>query len=653
MRRFGAALLALLLVGATLAVAPGAAAASLETLPTLPLSSVTNPGGVVVKRPDGASYLYTVSTVSAGSAIFSVIDTRDGRRAYELPLPGALGTWAVTAGRDGSAFIGSYSSGKAFHWTWGASAVTDLGTPLPGETFVWSVAADRAGRFYGGTSPGGKLFQYDPATKAVRDYGQLVAGEQYVRSLDIAPDGTVYAGIGAHAHVVAVDPRTGAKRELPLPAGLDTDQYAYDVRVSGRYLAVRFAASAAAGELWVYDLAKRKWRQHVTGVTSIGLVDHGSRLYFMRGTAVTALDPHGGALRTVARVESDSLLHVVGLVSGGDLLVKANTGGSLWRVGLRSGKVRAFHADLAEQPTAPESLGVGPDGKIYASGYLSGGLASYDPATRAVVGHKGVGQMEGIVTVGNKLYLGEYPRAQVYEYDPAQPWAPGTNPRRIMDLSGQQQDRPFAMVDAGGVLAVGTVPSSGVLGGVLALYDPATGKSRIMRDVVPTQSIVGLAYRDGVVYGTTSVWGGNGIDAKDADAKLVAVDVATGAVKFTAVPVPGERSISGVTTDDQGHVWGFSTCTVFEFDPVAQKTLRTAKYCDYPWDTVHHLWRDAYLYFDPDDGYLYGKAQAKVFRIDRSTLAYTQLVRPISLLTRTSSGDLYMSRESNFYVYRK
>ncbi|MGP4027081.1 hypothetical protein [Actinomadura sp. 3N407] len=653
MRRVKALLaVAVLLFAPVMAIAPPAAAATFRQLPSLPLSSVTTPGGVVAHH-GGVAYLYTVSTVSAGSALFSVIDTRDGSRRYELPLPGALGTWAVTAGPDGTAFIGSYSSGKAFRWTWGATSVTDLGVPLPGQTFIWAVAADGAGRFYGGTSPGGRLFRHDPATGTVRDYGQLVEGEQYVRSLDVGPDGTVYAGIGAHAHVVTVAPETGTKRELPLPAGLDTDQYAYDVRVVGRYLAVRFAASAGAGELWLYDLARRRWTRHIPGVTGIGLVAHGNRLHVVRGGDVTAVDVRTGATRVLAHVESASLLHLVGRVSDDELLVKANTGGRLWRVNDRTGDVSAFQAELSEQPTAVQSLAAGPDGKIYGSGYLSGGLASHDPATGTVVGRKGVGQMEGMVTVGNKLYLGEYPRALIYEYDPTLPWAPGTNPRKIMDLSARQQDRPFAMIDAGGVLAVGTVPSSGVLGGVLALYDPETGTSRVLDDVVPTHSIVGLTYHDGVVYGTTSVWGGNGIDAKERDAKLVAVDVATGTVRYTTVPVPGERAISGLTVDDKGHVWGFSTCTVFEFDPATRRTLRTAEYCDYPWDRVHHVWRDSYLFFDPRDGNLYGKAQAKVFKIDRDTLAYTLLVRPISVLTQAPSGDLYMSRESNFYHWQK
>ncbi|MFD0536271.1 hypothetical protein ACFQY7_23590 [Actinomadura luteofluorescens] len=41
---------------------------------------MTTPGGAVVHRPDGVAYLYTVSTVAAGSAPFSVIDTGDGSR---------------------------------------------------------------------------------------------------------------------------------------------------------------------------------------------------------------------------------------------------------------------------------------------------------------------------------------------------------------------------------------------------------------------------------------------------------------------------------------------------------------------------------------------------------------------------------------------
>ncbi|TDO36383.1 hypothetical protein EV643_120115 [Kribbella sp. VKM Ac-2527] len=654
MRPVRTLLAVLALLGTTLAGAqPASAAPVLEQLPPLPLNSVTTPGGAVVTGPDGISYLYTVSTVAAGSALFSVIDTRNGTRKHQVPLPGALGTWAVTATPDGTAYIGSYSSGKAFRWNWGAATATDLGVPVAGETFIWAVATDGSGRLYGGTSPGGKLFRYDPKTGVVRDYGQLVAGEQFVRSLAIAPDGTVYAGIGAHAHVVEVNPETGAKTPLAHPAGIDTNQFAYDIRVSGNYLAVRFAASAAEGELWLYDLTKAAWTKQIPGVTGIGLVADRNQLYVVRAGDVTAIDLCSGTTRVVAHIESNSLLHAVGVVSGRDLLVKANTGGAFWRVNLSSGNVRTFQAALTEQPTAVQSLAVGPDGKVYGSGYLSGGLASFDPATRTMVGRKGVGQMEGMVTVGNKLYLGEYPKALIYEYDPAQPWAPGTNPRKVLDLSGEHQDRPFAMIDAGGILAVGTVPTSGVLGGTLAFYNPADGSSRVLTNVVPTHSIVGLAYSNGVVYGTTSVWGGNGIDAAEYDAKLVAVDVATGAVQYTTVPVPGERAISGLTVDGNGHIWGYSTCKVFEFDPVQRKTLRTAQYCTYNWDTVHHVWRDAFLYFDATDGYLYGKAQAKVFRINRSTLAYEQLVRPISVLTQAPNRDLYMSRESNFYVYRK
>ncbi|MEU5879901.1 hypothetical protein [Spirillospora sp. NPDC047279] len=655
MRRIQALLAALTFLVALAAAVPARAAAGLEQLPPLPLGSVTTPGGAVVTGPDGGSYLYTVSTVSAGSALFSVIDTRTGKRKVELPLPGALGTWAVTAAPDGTAFIGGYSQGKIFRWTFGASTMTDLGVALAGQTTVWAVAPDGKGGFFGGTSPGGRLFRHDTASGTIRDYGQLVAGEEFVRSLSVAPDGTVYAGVGAHAHVVAVDPVSGAKRPLPLPAGLDTDQFAYDVKLAGRYLAVRFAASAGAGELRLYDLARKKWVKHVPGVTGIGFAKHGHDLYFVAGAGeVTALDLRDLRTRRVARIDSGALLHAVGMVSGGDLLVKANLGGALWRVTPRTGEVRAFQAELTEQPTSVQSLTTGPDGKIYGSGYLSGGLASYDPATGTAVGHKGVGQMEGMVTVGGKLYLGEYPKARILEYDPAQPWAPGTNPRLVLDLSPQQQDRPFAMINAGGKLAVGTVPTSGVLGGVLAIYDPATGTSRVMRDVVPTHSVLGLTYHDGVVYGTTSVWGGNGVDAQEYDAKLFAVDVATGETRYTTVPVPGERSYSGLTVDDKGHIWGFSTCTVFEFDPVQRTTLRTAKYCDYNWDTVHHVWRDGFLYFDATDGKLYGKAQAKVFRIDRDTLAYTKLFnQQISVLTQAPNRDLYMSREANFFVYRK
>ncbi|GAA2769405.1 hypothetical protein [Nonomuraea dietziae] len=96
-----------------------------------------------------------------------------------------------------------------------------------------------------------------------------------------------------------------------------------------------------------------------------------------------------------------------------------------------------------------------------------------------------------MVTHQGKLYLGVYPWARIYEWT-------GSEPKLLLNLAEHEQDRPFAMISAGDWLAFGTVPKAGTVGGALGLYDPATGRSVLRRNLIPGHSIIGLAYRDGV-----------------------------------------------------------------------------------------------------------------------------------------------------------
>ncbi|MDR8411084.1 hypothetical protein MTP10_20420 [Nonomuraea sp. 3-1Str] len=615
-----------------------------QSLGTLPLTGATTAGTAL----DG-DRLYSVTSSASGPAILGIRNAADASLVAERPLPLALGSWAVTVAPDHSVYVGGYNAtagamGRLFRYDPATDEVRELGIAVPGETFVWTVAASPDGTaVYGGTSPNGRLFRYDTATGRIDDLGSPVPGEQYIRDLAIAGDGTVYAGVGAQSMKVAVLRPDGTLVKVIDPP-ITGSGYAYDLDVVGRHLLVRFGTTTGTNPMGVYDLAAGTWRDVVDDIDSltVGGGRHGHQVFLVQSDELVAYDLRtrkitklgftdlgGGAARTLGW--------------NGRTLVGTSSTGRLWHYDRHSRRGKLFESTLTGQPVSIRSMAVGPDGRVYAGGFFTGGLAAYDPATGQSQFWPNVGQSEAIVTHKGKLYLGVYPGARIYEFD-------GTEPRKLLELAGQEQDRPFAMVSAGDWLAFGTVPKAGSVGGALGLLDPATGRTVIRRNLIPGQSIIALAYRDGVLYGTTSAFGATGVPQGDA-AHAFAYDIATDSLRWTSTPVAGDLALGSITFDGDGRLWGLSPDALFELDPATGQALRTVKHQTYPWSTATQVWLDTNI--EPGrDGRLYGKVQGKAYRIDRGTMALTLIARPISILLKGPDEHMYLSRFENFSTYR-
>ncbi|MFI7133763.1 hypothetical protein ACIBQ1_49365 [Nonomuraea sp. NPDC050153] len=618
-----------------------------QSLGTLPLTGATTAGTALDARHPQGPRVYSVTSSASGPALLGIRDARDGRLIGERPLPLALGSWAVTVAPDHSVYVGSYNAtagamGRLFRYTPSTDQVSELGIPIATETFVWTVAASPDGSaVYGGTSPTGKLFRYDTATGAYTDLGSPVPGDQYVRDLAVAGDGTVYAGVGARSMKVAVlTPGGTVERVIDPP--VEGSGYAYDVDVAGRYLLVRFVTSTGANPMGVYDLRKRAWKDVVEDVDSltVGGGRRGHDLYLFQHDELVKYDLR---TRRITRLDftgyGEGAARPLGWL--GHTLVGTSSTGRIWQFDRRTGQGRLLDGTLTGQPVSIRSLGTGPDGRVYAGGFFTGGLAAYDPATGEAQNWPDVGQSEGIVTHKGKLYLGVYPGARIYEFD-------GTAPRLLLDLGGQEQDRPFAMISAGDRLAFGTVPKAGTHGGALGLLDPATGHTVIRRDIIPGHSIIGLAYRDGVVYGATSAFGGT--STPQGDAVAFAYDIATDSLKWQSTPVPGDLALGSIAFDGAGRLWGLTPDTLFELDPATGQTVRSVRHQTYPWSSATQVWLDTNLVFHK--GFLWGKVQGKAYRIDPGTMALALIARPISNLILGPDGHLYLSRFENFSTYR-
>jgi hypothetical protein len=330
--------------------------------------------------------------------------------------------------------------------------------------------------------------------------------------------------------------------------------------------------------------------------------------------------------------------------------------GEIYRYNPQTGKNDLRDIAYPGQPINIHDVEAGPDGKIYSGGYLAGNMGVYDPATGKTEHLSGSGQTEGLVFIGKKMYMGVYPTARIFEYDTEKPWTgtkpafiepeKGANPEQIFSLEDNpniagytNQDRPFAMAGAEDLqkLIVGTVPKNGMLGGALAVWDvKERGEPEVYWNVVPDQSIVSLAYRDGVAYGGTSIYGGLGSKEKAKEAELFAWDVAGKKKLYSLVPMPGKPAITQLLARPDGKIWGLAGGDIFVFDPATQRVV--AQKTAVP--GAGGMWRDGSLR-NGNDGMVYGTAGQKLFRVDPKTMDVKVLAQGADKVTVGGNGKLY------------
>lgn len=633
-------------------------ATEFENLDGLPLSAVTAAGSDVGYGPDGEPWMYFVS--SGSTAVLSVVRADTGERVHEFPLPGAGGSWAVEVVPNGDVYIGAYGNGHLYRWQPGAATVDDLGAPIEGETFIWSLTHAADGTVYGGTGQfGGHIFRYDPVTGDFTDYGPTSTGEQVlVRALATSADGRVFA-LGAMApFFLELDPETGEYTRHDLPPGANPEYAGYDLDIRGSLLFARFSPAGGPTPLFVQDLETGEWIDEISGAHGLNLSDlsaDGSSFYFVKDGELFRYDMatrsyEGTGFTGLSDQRAFGWLDIDVEGFGENTLVGSDFRGNYFLYNPETGKSERVKADAVGAPAPIRAITEGPDGKVYAGSFLNGGLASYDPETGEKVSFAGeLGQAEGMTTHDGMLYIGTYPGGDIYRYDPSKPAERGKNPEHVLKLREEhQQSRPFAMVSAGRYLAIGTVPENGHFGGGLTLLDTETDEWTF-QEIVPGHSVVGLLHFDGVLYGTTSVYGGAGAPRPtEKDAVVFAYDLKKQRMLWQTRPLPGEGAFGQLALDADGDLWTHSPVTVMRMDPKKGTLLESRTYQDYPWDKIEYAHVGSRLWIDPYFGSVAAVAEAAMWLIDPGTLERARYVRPISQGFLHSSGSAYLSRDLLF-----
>lgn len=90
----------------------------------------------------------------------------------------------------------------------------------------------------------------------------------------------------------------------------------------------------------------------------------------------------------------------------------------------------------------------------------------------------------------------------------------------------------------------------------------------------------------------------------------------------TEVAIAGEKTVSGLTVDAAGHVWGVTAGSLFELDPATGQVLRTTVLAPFDWSKVGEWYPiPTKIGYQRADGQLYVTARGRLFRLDPATLA--------------------------------
>jgi outer membrane protein assembly factor BamB len=663
-RKPGVLLLVLALVASiftALSPAPPARAATLvDPLPPIPLNAVVAPGSTTATGPDGEPRLYFVS--SGSEAVLSIADARTGDSIEQFPLPQAGGAWAVDALPNGDVYIGTYGTGRLFRYVLETNTVEDLGVMVEGETFIWSLTHDENGVVYGGTGQtGGHIFSFDPETGITRDFGPFGTPEVpvLVRAMAVG-DGTIYVGTSPTPSLHAIDIATGERTELSMP-DVAGQQSVYDLDLRAGLLFLRVSTSGSPQPLHVYDIEAGQYIEAIPSVHGLRMspiAADGNSVYFVKDGALHRYDlaartwePTG--LTGISDVRAFGFLNLQHPDWPGQTLVGSDYMGNYFLFSPADNRSTQLSADVAGAAANMRSMAEGPDGRIYFNSYLGGDLAVYDPATAAMTRLAETPQAESMATHDGALYMGTYPRAEILRYDPTQPVQQGTNPGVVLSLYNEGQSRPWALESAGKYLAIGTVPHNGAVGGALAILDTRTGE-HWTEEVAGGQSVVGLAYRDGVLYGTTSVFGGSGAPRPaDREGVLFAYDIEQRAMLWQIEPHEGEGAFGQIAFDKQGHLWIASPTMAFKVDVDSHSVVASRSFGTYPWDDVEYVWVASQLWVDPYDDQVYVMAQGSVWRIDPETMDRARVFRPASYALMATNGFSYVARDTSAWAWQE
>lgn len=610
-------------------------------------------GAEIATNANGENEVYFA--LNGSPSTFYVMDAENGQVKYSQKIDGMTHLYGITQASDHNVYFMGVDDGMLYRYIPTEKRIEQLGKN-PSNPWVWDLEATRDGKLYGATygESGSKVFEYDIATASFRDLGaiQTMPEQVYARGLGVT-DQYIYVAVGIPEALIRVNRITGEQTEIVLPYSGQT-RMAADVWAYNGKLFVRDESST----LFVLDEATGTWIQTLRFKATISPPSPYSNnlIYYKVDGTLYQYDMSAGQTQTISGlptlpvstpVKFNWITPTSGEKAGKPVLAIMLEFSEYMLYDPTDGWFKTVPLNAEPSGLEIQSLETGPDGKLYIGGYQKA-VSVFDPKKGRIESSSSLfPQAEGVGFLNGDVYFGTYGGAVIYRYNPSEPFrftgAEGDNPALVYDI-GSGQDRPFAFASGDNKLFIGTVPEYGGLGGALTVYDDSTGLWTTYDDVVDKQSIIGLAYKDGKLYGGTSVWGGLGIQPVADQAKMFVWDVQTGTKlsEFT-LNIPGidqaPKMIGGLSFGPDGLLYGVVSGTVFAMDPDTHAIVKSKKIFDSNY-VNNSTWRPYYIRWGAD-GLMYTTVGRNITVIDPATLDYSVLVQGVSLMTIGADGDIY------------
>ena len=600
---------------------------------------------------DGKEYVFTV--VRGVPASLVGYELKSGKIVVNSPLPGTDGSWDMELSSDNTLYMSG--NGKMYSYKIGDKDAKDLGEVLPNQKVVWDMVAGKDGKIYGGTYPDCQVYEYDPRT-GFKDIGDkaLQQGENYVRSVAFdAKNNKIYAGIGSHAAFIELDLKSKSKTNIL--ANQDKDhEFVYDMElvegVIGGDRLIAWLNSAKGLETLIYNLKTKKYEKRFGSieVKSIVKLPKSNKIVYTATGKVYVLDFANSTLepKEIAKIEGRGRAGFVDK-SGNYKVITASH--KVFTINPKTGDViQEQLLDIPKSPISIQTIFWGPDQKVWSSGYLAGNHGTFNPKTKEHQDYLGLHQTEGMNSLGNTIYFGNYTHAELFSYDVTKSWSTTKgNPKFIGAI--KNQDRPFAVLPLSNKAEVlfGTVPGYGQLGGAITHLDVKSEKYETFTNIIPNQSIMSLIEIDGKVIGGTTISGGLGAIPTEKRGRIFEWDIVNKKVLWSD-SIADFWSITGLFKGPDNGLWGFADGTLVKYDITSKKVVfkkEVYKYNNYP----SHIWRNGLAVVHPN-GLIYFTLTDKLYSYDIRTDELKHLRDQASLMI-LGNNTIYFREGTNLWSY--
>jgi hypothetical protein len=466
----------------------------------------------------------------------AVYDLGADRVTSTTTIPSGAGAWGMTTSGDRLVYLGVFGARRKpnlFRFDRSTGALTAVAV-LDVE-YVWDLAAAPDGIVYGVTAPD-LVIAYDPARNRTDQLGIIDPGSDRLRSVATGAD-RFYVGGNRHgrARILEVERATRTARDIAPPA-LGDHQTVYALHATSHHLlagtrgpgavnpAVAAIERANPGVARVVELPGESVVDTVTAApNAVWCTARPSG-------ALYRLDLGNGALTQVAVPVPNS--ETRGIFLHGNAIVGASATGHVWRTDRTTGAttvIDLLDAGLSGRPELAQSLAAG-HGNVYVGGNF--GFSVRDVATGLARRFLVPGEPKDLGVADAGVYLGIYPTAQLWVYEPA------TGAPRMVAQLPVEQNRPVAVhVDENDLVLVGTAADR-LGGGGFHVYSPRSRRlASLINPLGPGQNVASIASGDGLAY-----LGGSGIDPS-----IAAYSPRTRQQRWLlANPLPGGNSITGL-----------------------------------------------------------------------------------------------------------